>query len=76
MLDLVEGAKVVQALAPTTQGTANGDYVSMKNAHAVWTVINVSAATTNGVAIGMANDTGIVVPAGSLELAAVVARSL
>ena len=48
MLDLVEGAKIIQALAPTTQGAADdGDYISMKDAHAVWTVINVSAATTS-----------------------------
>ena len=38
-------------------------------------VANDLTATTNGVAIGMANDTGLVVPAGSLELAAVVATS-
>jgi hypothetical protein len=48
MLDLVEGAKIVQALAPTTQGAADdGDYVTMKDAHTVWTIINVSAATTD-----------------------------
>jgi len=47
-LDLVEGAKIVQALSPTTQGAADdGDYISMENAHAVWTIINVKAATTN-----------------------------
>ena len=38
-------------------------------------VANDLTATTNGVAIGMANDTGLVVPAGSIELAAVVATS-
>jgi len=50
MLDLVEGAKIIQAVKPTTQGSAtvnSGDYISMKNAHAVWTIINVDSATTS-----------------------------
>ena len=48
MLDIIERNKIVQALAPTTQGAADdGDYISMKNAHAVWTIINVKAATTS-----------------------------
>ena len=46
MLDLVEGAKIIQALCPTTQGSADdGDYVNMENAHAVWTIINIRKPT-------------------------------
>lgn len=48
MLDLVEGAKIIQAIRPTTRGAVSvtGDWVSMRNAHAVWTVISVDSATT------------------------------
>ena len=47
MLDLVEGAKIVQALAPTTVGAAHdGDYISMKNAHAVWTIVSLNDGTS------------------------------
>ena len=47
MLDLVEGAKIVQRLAPTTQGANDdGDYVNMENAHTVWTIINIIKPTT------------------------------
>jgi len=47
MLDLVEGAKIIQGRSPTTQGASDdGDWINMENAHAVWTVINVKAATT------------------------------
>ena len=49
MLDLVEGAKIIQARFPTTSGTAalnSGDYIKMQNAHAVWTIINVDSETT------------------------------
>lgn len=47
MIDLVEKMKIVQALSPTTQGASDdGDYIEMKNAHAIWTIINVKAATT------------------------------
>jgi hypothetical protein len=46
MLDIVEKNKIVQALAPTTQGADDdGDYISMANAHAVWTIINIKKPT-------------------------------
>jgi len=47
MLDLVEGSKIIQALAPTTAGTADdGDYISMANAHAVWTIVSFNDGTS------------------------------
>lgn len=47
MIDLVEGMKIVQGLAPTTQGANDdGDYINMENAHAVWTIINIIKPTT------------------------------
>jgi hypothetical protein len=48
MLDLVEGTKIVSGIAPTTQGSATVkmDYVSMKDAHTVWAVINIKDHTS------------------------------
>ena len=47
MLDLVEGAKIIQALVPTTVGANyDGDYISMKNAHAVWTIVSLNDGTS------------------------------
>jgi len=50
MLDLVEGAKVIQAQFPTTSGATAlnaGDYINMRDAHTVWTIISVDSATTD-----------------------------
>lgn len=47
-MDLTEKMHIVQGLAPTTQGAADdGDWIEMKNAHAVWTIINITGATTD-----------------------------
>jgi hypothetical protein len=48
MLDLVEGAKIINALAPTTQGaaTVKADYVKMENANTVWAIVNVKTHTS------------------------------
>jgi len=47
MFDLVEGAKIIQGVRPTTMGAADtGDYISMENAHTVWAIISVDGATT------------------------------
>ena len=47
MLDIVEGAKIVQAVAPTTMGANDdGDYISMANAHTVWTIVDIRKPTS------------------------------
>jgi hypothetical protein len=46
MIDLVEGMKVVSALAPTTQGANGTDYIEMKNAHVIWTLVSVKDHTS------------------------------
>lgn len=49
-MNLVENFHVVQAMAPTTQGTASemtADYIRMDQAHRVYTIIEITAATTD-----------------------------
>ena len=48
MLDLIEKVKLVQAIPATTGTVADvlGDYISMKNAHAVWAILSIDSPTT------------------------------
>lgn len=48
MLDLIEKVKLVQAIPPSTgtAGANTGDWISMKNAHAVWAIVSLETPTT------------------------------
>ena len=47
MIDLVEGMKIVQGVAPTTMGASDdGDWINMENAHTVWAVVNIRKPTS------------------------------
>jgi hypothetical protein len=46
MLDLIEGAKIINGIVPTTAtaaaGSVHADWINMENMHKVWTIINWS----------------------------------
>jgi hypothetical protein len=48
MLDLVEGAKIINALPATTQGTTGvyADWVNTENMHVIWAICTFDGGTT------------------------------
>lgn len=52
MIDLLHKFSIVNAVSPTTaNGAAQGDYIDLEGAHAVWTVIKIDRPTAGACAI-------------------------
>lgn len=64
-ITLPEQFKIVQAIAPAAGGSAlTGDYVSLKNAHRAWIVVNITQGNAATVAIGV-NQAAVVAGTGA-----------
>ena len=42
MLDLVEGAKIIVGLTPTTANVTSADWINTENMHSVWAIVTKS----------------------------------
>lgn len=56
---LPEGGKIVQALEPQAGAAVTGDYVSLKNYHSCYVIVQVTQAAANTMAITIEQATGV-----------------
>jgi len=47
MLDLIEGAKIIVGLTPTTANVTSADWINTENMHTVWAIVTKSLGPTS-----------------------------
>lgn len=66
---LPQNLKIVQGIAPSAGAAVTGDYVSLKNAHKCWVVINSSGGAANAATFGINEATAVLPTAAAASTA-------